>query len=96
MSGPEAVVADTHNWIVPIAAPEQSEEEPEGPMTGLDPREPPGHPLQQPGCFGFPATSYAVARGFQQYLARNRDGYCGLGGTGVACPVSLFAPDGAD
>ena len=32
----------------------------------------------------------------QQYLARNKDGYCGLGGTGVACPVSLFAPDGAD
>lgn len=32
----------------------------------------------------------------QQFLARNEDGYCGLGGTGVACPVSLFAPDGAD
>jgi peptide-methionine (S)-S-oxide reductase len=24
----------------------------------------------------------------QQYLARNPNGYCGLGGTGVACPVS--------
>ena len=23
----------------------------------------------------------------QQYLARNPDGYCGLGGTGVACPI---------
>jgi peptide-methionine (S)-S-oxide reductase len=23
----------------------------------------------------------------QQYLARNPDGYCGLGGTGVSCPV---------
>ena len=23
----------------------------------------------------------------QQYLAKNPDGYCGLGGTGVACPV---------
>ncbi|MEK7815652.1 MAG: peptide-methionine (S)-S-oxide reductase, partial [Pseudomonadota bacterium] len=22
----------------------------------------------------------------QQYLAKNPDGYCGLGGTGVACP----------
>jgi peptide-methionine (S)-S-oxide reductase len=32
----------------------------------------------------------------QQYLAKNPDGYCGLGGTGVACPVSLFASDGAD
>jgi peptide-methionine (S)-S-oxide reductase len=25
----------------------------------------------------------------QQYLARNPDGYCGLGGTGVACPIGL-------
>jgi peptide-methionine (S)-S-oxide reductase len=23
----------------------------------------------------------------QQYLAKNPDGYCGLGGTGVSCPV---------
>jgi peptide-methionine (S)-S-oxide reductase len=23
----------------------------------------------------------------QQYLARNPNGYCGLGGTGVACPI---------
>ena len=28
----------------------------------------------------------------QQYLAKNPDGYCGLGGTGVACPVGLGAP----
>jgi peptide-methionine (S)-S-oxide reductase len=27
----------------------------------------------------------------QQYLARNPSGYCGLGGTGVACPVGLAA-----
>jgi peptide-methionine (S)-S-oxide reductase len=27
----------------------------------------------------------------QQYLAKNPDGYCGLGGTGVACPVGLGA-----
>jgi peptide-methionine (S)-S-oxide reductase len=26
----------------------------------------------------------------QQYLAKNPDGYCGVGGTGVACPVGLF------
>jgi peptide-methionine (S)-S-oxide reductase len=26
----------------------------------------------------------------QQYLARNPDGYCGLGGTGVACPIGLL------
>jgi peptide-methionine (S)-S-oxide reductase len=25
----------------------------------------------------------------QQYLAKNPDGYCGLGGTGVACPSGL-------
>jgi len=27
----------------------------------------------------------------QQYLAKNPGGYCGLGGTGVACPVGLAA-----
>jgi peptide-methionine (S)-S-oxide reductase len=25
----------------------------------------------------------------QQYLSKNPDGYCGLGGTGVSCPVGL-------
>jgi peptide-methionine (S)-S-oxide reductase len=25
----------------------------------------------------------------QQYLAKNPDGYCGLGGTGVACPIGI-------
>jgi peptide-methionine (S)-S-oxide reductase len=29
----------------------------------------------------------------QQYLEKNPDGYCGLGGTGVACPVGLRAPE---
>jgi peptide-methionine (S)-S-oxide reductase len=28
----------------------------------------------------------------QQYLAKNPAGYCGLGGTGVACPVGLSVP----
>ena len=28
----------------------------------------------------------------QQYLAKNPNGYCGLGGTGVSCPVGLAAP----
>ena len=32
----------------------------------------------------------------QQYLAKNPDGYCGLQGTGVACPVGLFARDASD
>jgi peptide-methionine (S)-S-oxide reductase len=30
----------------------------------------------------------------QQYLAKNPDGYCGIGGTGVTCPIS-FAASGA-
>jgi peptide-methionine (S)-S-oxide reductase len=32
---------------------------------------------------------FAAEEEHQQYLARNPDGYCGLGGTGVACPVGL-------
>ncbi|MDX1656107.1 MAG: peptide-methionine (S)-S-oxide reductase, partial [Candidatus Competibacteraceae bacterium] len=28
----------------------------------------------------------------QQYLAKNPGGYCGLGGTGVSCPVGLGVP----
>jgi peptide-methionine (S)-S-oxide reductase len=28
----------------------------------------------------------------QQYLAKNPGGYCGLGGTGVSCPVGLTRP----
>jgi peptide-methionine (S)-S-oxide reductase len=27
----------------------------------------------------------------QQYLAKNPNGYCGIGGTGVACPVGISA-----
>jgi peptide-methionine (S)-S-oxide reductase len=27
----------------------------------------------------------------QQYLAKNPDGYCGIGGTGVSCPVGMPA-----
>jgi peptide-methionine (S)-S-oxide reductase len=29
----------------------------------------------------------------QQYLAKNPNGYCGLGGTGVTCPTGLVASD---
>src|SRR5256885_1917420 len=32
----------------------------------------------------------------QQYLAKNPGGYCGLGGTGVACPVGVGVPSTAD
>jgi peptide-methionine (S)-S-oxide reductase len=31
----------------------------------------------------------------QQYLAKNPDGYCGLGGTGVSCPVGTGVGAGA-
>ena len=37
-----------------------------------------------------PAPAFFYAEGYhQQYLARNPNGYCGLGGTGVSCPVGL-------
>lgn len=37
-----------------------------------------------------PAPPFYYAEDYhQQYLAKNPDGYCGLGGTGVACPVGL-------
>jgi peptide-methionine (S)-S-oxide reductase len=36
-----------------------------------------------------PEFYYAEAY-HQQYLAKNPNGYCGLGGTNVACPVGLF------
>ena len=37
-----------------------------------------------------PAFYYAEPY-HQQYLARNPNGYCGLGGTGVSCPISALA-----
>ncbi|HNG00166.1 MAG TPA: peptide-methionine (S)-S-oxide reductase, partial [Pseudomonadota bacterium] len=37
-----------------------------------------------------PASAFYYAEEYhQQYLAKNPDGYCGHGGTGVACPVGL-------
>ena len=46
--------------------------------------------------YGPITTEIAPAGGFfyaedyhQQYLAKNPDGYCGLGGTGVACPIGV-------
>jgi peptide-methionine (S)-S-oxide reductase len=30
----------------------------------------------------------------QQYLHKNPGGYCGIGGTGVSCPVGVFEADG--
>jgi peptide-methionine (S)-S-oxide reductase len=35
-----------------------------------------------------PAPEFYYAEDYhQQYLAKNPEGYCGLGGTGVACPA---------
>ena len=37
-----------------------------------------------------PLDNYYYAEDYhQQYLAKNPGGYCGIGGTGVACPVGL-------
>jgi peptide-methionine (S)-S-oxide reductase len=37
-----------------------------------------------------PAGPFYYAEDYhQQYLAKNPNGYCGIGGTGVACPVGL-------
>ena len=39
-----------------------------------------------------PAGEFYFAEDYhQQYLAKNPHGYCGLGGTGVSCPVGLGA-----
>jgi len=39
-----------------------------------------------------PLDTFYYAEGYhQQYLAKNPNGYCGLGGTGVSCPIGLGA-----
>jgi peptide-methionine (S)-S-oxide reductase len=41
-----------------------------------------------------PAPPFFYAEDYhQQYLAKNPWGYCGIGGTGVACPAGLTAVD---
>ena len=54
------------------------------------------------GGFGQITTEICQAGAFyfaepyhQQYLAKNPGGYCGLGGTGVACSAGLASPAGA-
>jgi len=38
-----------------------------------------------------PAPAFYYAEDYhQQYLAKNPNGYCGLGGTGVSCPASTY------
>jgi peptide-methionine (S)-S-oxide reductase len=37
-----------------------------------------------------PAPTFYYAEAYhQQYLAKNPDGYCGVGGTGVSCPIGV-------
>jgi peptide-methionine (S)-S-oxide reductase len=43
-----------------------------------------------------PAGRFYYAEGYhQQYLAKNPSGYCGVGGTGVSCPVGLSTVEGS-
>lgn len=40
-----------------------------------------------------PAPAYYYAEEYhQQYLAKNPNGYCGIGGTGVSCPIGVVKP----
>jgi peptide-methionine (S)-S-oxide reductase len=40
------------------------------------------------------AGPFYYAEGYhQQYLGKNPNGYCGLGGTGVSCPIGLITAD---
>jgi peptide-methionine (S)-S-oxide reductase len=44
-----------------------------------------------------PLTAFYYAEDYhQQYLARNKDGYCGIGGTGVMCPIGTGVEPGMD
>jgi peptide-methionine (S)-S-oxide reductase len=41
-----------------------------------------------------PAGEFYYAEPYhQQYLAKNPNGYCGLGGTGVSCPVGVLSAE---
>ncbi|MCF1740976.1 peptide-methionine (S)-S-oxide reductase MsrA [Paradevosia shaoguanensis] len=43
-----------------------------------------------------PAKPFFYAETYhQQYLAKNPNGYCGLAGTGVSCPIGLFKTEAA-
>jgi peptide-methionine (S)-S-oxide reductase len=54
-----------------------------------------GHRLTEAGHGGITteiqtAPEFYYAEDYhQQYLAKNPDGYCGLGGTGVTCPIGV-------
>jgi peptide-methionine (S)-S-oxide reductase len=53
-------------------------------------------PVLTAGHYGVVTTEIAPAGTFfyaedyhQQYLAKNPNGYCGLGGTGMSCPIGV-------
>ena len=51
---------------------------------------PRGHSCDRPVGQIAPAGPFYFAEGYhQQYLAKNPGGYCGLGGTGVSCPIGV-------
>jgi peptide-methionine (S)-S-oxide reductase len=57
-------------------------------------------PVLSKGGYGAITTEIARAGDFyyaedyhQQYLAKNPGGYCGLGGTGMSCPVGVAKAD---
>jgi peptide-methionine (S)-S-oxide reductase len=59
-------------------------------------------PILSSGGFGAITTEIADAGDFwyaedyhQQYLAKNPSGYCGIGGTGMSCPVGVAKTDEA-
>ena len=37
----------------------------------------------------FPNGFFYAEPYHQQYLSKNPNGYCGIGGTGVSCPIGL-------
>nr|WP_229711993.1 peptide-methionine (S)-S-oxide reductase [Streptomyces daqingensis] len=43
---------------------------------------------------GLPFPFYPAEGYHQQYLDKNPAGYCGIGGTGVSCPVGVAPADG--
>ena len=57
-----------------------------------EPRAPPGTARSPPRSADADAFYYAEDY-HQQYLSKVPNGYCGLGGTGVSCPVGVARAD---
>jgi peptide-methionine (S)-S-oxide reductase len=55
-----------------------------------------GYPPVTTQIAPLPEGGFYYAEGYhQQYLAKNPNGYCGLGGTGVACPIGTGVRTGS-